>query len=68
MDVQLHFPDGTLSTEHQALVETPGMFIGMNHAEKVDSGFDLISPGFYREDASKSGIDFLERNGLWTAF
>jgi len=29
MDVQLHFPDGTLSTEHQALVEALDHFLAM---------------------------------------
>ena len=32
MDVQLHFPDGTLSTEHQALVETLNRFLALHPA------------------------------------
>ena len=32
MDVQLHFPEGTLSTEHQALVETLNRFLALHPA------------------------------------
>lgn len=32
MDFQLHFPDGTLSTEHQALVETLNRFLALHPA------------------------------------
>ncbi len=32
MDVQLHFPESTLSIEHQALVETLNRFLALHPA------------------------------------